>query len=137
MDDRFFVYVGYELAHLNDHLPEEKISLKSLVDQDIPKVRTKTGEHYFESKDIEFLKNFVPKEFWSKISLPLVFLRKKEDYKFEGNIYECFLIKKILNNEEYTFDAVIETEKELTLYTPQIIELKKKFKSLFVIGFSM
>lgn len=137
MDDRFFVYIGYELAHLNDQLPEEKISLKSLIEKDVLKVRTKTGEHYFESKDIEFLKNFVPKEFWNKILLPLVFLRKKEVYRFEGNIYECFLVKKILNNEEYTFDAVLETEKELTLYTPQIIELKKKFKSLFVIGFSM
>jgi len=137
MDDRFFVYIGYELAHLNDHLPEEKISLKSLIEQDVPKVRTKTGEHHFETKDIEFLKNFMPKEFWNKILLPLVFLRKKEVYRFEGSIYECFLVKKILNNEEYTFDAVLETEKELTLYTPQIIELKKKFKSLFVIGFSM
>ncbi len=137
MDDRLFAYISYELAHLNDQLPTERISLKRVIKEGMPKVKTKTGEHYFDSNDIEYLKNFVPKEFWNKIFLPLVFFRRKEGYKFEGNIYECFLVKKILNNEKYTFDAVIETEEELTLYTPQIIELKKKFKSLFVIGFSI
>jgi len=137
MNDHFFIYIGYELAHLNDHLPEERVSLKNLIKQGKTVIKTKTGEHYFEKSDIDTLKSFVPREFWNKIYLPLIFLRKKEVYEFTGNIYECFLIKKILNGERYTYDAVIETDKRLILYTPQIIELKKKFKSIFVIGFSI
>ncbi len=137
MDDRFFVYIGHELAHVNDHLPEKKISLKELAAQKVPQVKTKAGEHYFDRKDINFLKTFVPKEFWRKISLPLIIFRKREAYAFEGNTYECFLIKKLLEGEEYTSEAVIETERTLTLYTPQVTELKRKYKSLFVIGFSV
>ncbi|MEA1994240.1 MAG: DUF61 family protein [Euryarchaeota archaeon] len=137
MDDRFVTYVGHELAHLNDHLPKKRAPLKTLVEQDEPGVPTKTGKHYFEKRDMKFLRNFVPKMFWEKISLPLVLLRRRDTYTFEGDIYECFLIRRILDDKEYTSDVLIETETTITLYTPQVIELKKRFKSLFVIGFGM
>ena len=137
MDDRVFAYIGYELAHLNDQLPEERISLRAIVETDRYRVKTKTGSHYLEKDEVAFLKEFVPKEFWNKISLPLVFFRRKETYTFSGTVYECFLIKKLIADEAYTRDVVIGTDKEITLYTPQIIELKKRFKSIFVVGFSM
>jgi uncharacterized protein (UPF0216 family) len=137
MDDRVFTYIGYELAHLNDQLPKKRISLKKILGENRYDVKTKTGEHHFEKDEIAFLKQFVPREFWGRISLPLVLFRRKDAYTFSGNTYECFLIKQILTNGTYTHDAAIETEKEMILYTPQVIGLKKRFKSLFVIGFSI
>jgi uncharacterized protein (UPF0216 family) len=123
--------IDIEIQKINDHLPTSHKSLEELLKEDIPSVKTRGGDDIIFLKDeLITLAKLIPKEKHRDIKLPIVALRRidlgRGVYTLVGSEETIKFIKKILNidsNSEY-------------LYRPQIFELKRKFSSLVIIGFS-
>lgn len=123
--------IDIEIRKINDHLPASSKSLKELLREEIPSVKTKGGDDIVLLKDeLIALAKLIPEENHNNIKLPIVALRRidlgKGVYTLIGNEATIKAFKEILNvgkDSEY-------------LYRPQVFELKRKFNSLVIIGFS-
>ncbi len=123
--------IDIEIKKINDHLPTSYKSLKELLEEDMPSVKTRGGDDIIFLKDeLITLAKLIPEEKHENIKLPIIALRRIDlgtgVYKLIGNENTIEFFKKILN---------IDSSSEY-LYRPQIFELKRKFGSLVIIGFS-
>jgi len=123
--------IDIEIKKINDHLPTSYKSLEELLKEDIPSVKTRGGDDIIFLKDeLATLAKLIPEEKHKDIKLPIIALRRidlgKGVYTLISSEETIKFIKKILD---------IDSDSEY-LYRPQIFELKRKFSSLVVIGFS-
>ncbi len=127
-----------ELQKLNDHLPKDYKSLKQLLEEDKPQVSTVGGDQIVISRnDLELVARIVPEKYHEKLRLPLVFIRRIDMgegvYMVSGGLLERLLVLSLLK-ENPVF--VEEEDKALEyIYRPQLWYLKKKVRSLVVVGF--
>jgi len=61
----------------------------------------------------------------------------KSVYTVAGDPIEEFTVKKILGETEADYSTMYADRKSSYLYRPQIVELLRKYHSLFVIGFGV
>ncbi|MEM1545224.1 MAG: DUF61 family protein [Candidatus Methanomethylicia archaeon] len=123
--------IDVEIKKINDHLPTSYKSLKELLKEETPSVKTKGGDDIIFLKDeLTMLAKFIPEEKHEDVKLPVIALRRIDlgigVYELIGNEDAIKFFKKMLDidsNSKY-------------LYCPQIFELKRKFSSLVIIGFS-
>ncbi|MCC6013172.1 MAG: DUF61 family protein [Candidatus Verstraetearchaeota archaeon] len=119
-----------EIKKLNESLPKFRKPISLLLSEEDPHYITITNEKIsFNKKEIEEFSSFASKDELKSIFLPIVIVKewesKKGTYKILGNKLEIKLINKILERPE---DAEY-------IYLPEIIELFKRFPSLFVLGY--
>jgi len=63
----------FELAHLNAHLPEQRITLKDALSSSNPQVVAKDGsKHKFEHVELEYISKIVHADDWDKLRLPIL-----------------------------------------------------------------
>jgi len=83
----------------------------------------------------------VPKERHDQVKLPIIILRRmelgKSIYTVAGSLIEEFTVKKILGTTDANFTHMYRPESPFFLYRPQVVELLRKFHTLFVIGFGV
>ena len=129
------------LMKVNDHLPRVKKTLKKLIAEEDPQCLAKDGTTIlFEKKDLEFLAEFVPKEFHDRIKLPIVLVSRTDlgrgIYAIIGNDIEKFVINKILDRIEADFNFWEETELNEFLNRAEVFDLRRKMRSTTILGFS-
>ncbi len=131
-----------DIEKINAHLPKATKSLAKLLMEEEPSVITRDGSRiYFEKDELKKLVEIIPTEFHKKITLPFILIRRldfgKGIFTIGGGPLQAFTIKKILGITEKPFqNYAFEEKNETNLYWHHIRDLRKKFKSSFVIGFA-
>lgn len=128
-----------EIKRLNDHLAKETRPLSELLEVESPQITTRRGYvHTIDKDKLLKLASYVPKKLHSKIRIPVILMRKmdagKGVYIVMGGFYEKLLVKNLIENSD-RFREDLELEEPLYLYTPHVVELIVKYRTLFQIGF--
>ncbi len=107
---------------LNLHLPAKKRTLKELLLENKPRVKTRDNKtHFFDKKELEKLASLIPEEEYGRLRLP-IFLEmsasmERGAVKVSGKL-ECEVIKKILGIEK--------AGDSITLYYPHLAKIRKE-----------
>ncbi|MHA1607945.1 MAG: DUF61 family protein [Candidatus Freyarchaeota archaeon] len=139
--ERFFKALWKsELQKLNDHLPREYKTLSQLLKENDPAVPTVGGDLIFLDKaDLETVASLVPEKYHGRLRLPLVFIRRIDMgegvYTVSGGLVEQLTVSSLLNDKEGFIEDYEKAVKYV--YRPQLWYLKKRVRSLIVVGFFM
>lgn len=110
-----------ELARLNVHLPEKRMSLKEALSSSKPLVKTKAGAtHSFKREELEFLSKIVPDDEWGELKLPILIVLEPKLGRGAARISgksEVEVAGKILDKTGGG---------ELLIYRPEVAILRKK-----------
>lgn len=137
--DRFLNTIwSREIKSINDHLPKRFKTLEELLQEEDPHVITRDGNKYpFDKQELKILTNLLPKTYYSKLKLPIILIRRISlgpgVFSVGGGKVENFVIRKILNLSDKSNPD--EDESYPYLYRPQIQKLRRKLRTLTVIGF--
>lgn len=134
----FKVLLKREMERLNDHLPKEYKTLDELLSMDSPSVEARDGgEIIFDRDELELIAQLIPKELYSQLRLPMVLLRRVDlgpgTFSLSGGKVEAYLALKLLGQADVSPDGV---ELPLYIYRPQVQELRRRLRTLIVIGFA-
>jgi uncharacterized protein (UPF0216 family) len=138
----FDALLSHEIRKLNAHLPKQRRPLGELLTASDPTVETVDGTSILIKKtELEELARIVPKERHDQVKLPIIILRTmelgKSTYTVAGSPIEEFTVRKILGTTDASFSYLYRSQPPFILYRPQVVELLRKFHSLFVIGFGI
>jgi len=130
-----------DIEKMNDHLPAERKTLEQLLTEEKPKVKTKKNHmHYIRKKDLEVVKEILPKEEWHNIRLPIVLLRRtnldRGLFSVSGGLCELFLIARITERTKDDFDTFKLGEHKPYIWKPEAFTAIKKISSLIIIGYT-
>lgn len=114
--------IKMELARLNLHLPERRVSLKEALSSEKPSVKTRSGSiHAFKRDELEFLAKLLPESGWAKLQLPILIALEPKlgrgAAKINGRA-EIQVVGGILGKRS--------PEDELLIYRPEIAILRGK-----------
>ena len=134
--------LGHELRKLNSHLPKQRRTLTELLRSKDTTIRAADGSSIILKKeDLEQLAKVVPAEYYDRLKLPILVVRRielgKSVYTIEGDRIEEFAVRKILGLTNDDYYEMFKEKEPTFLYGPQIGELLSKFHSLIVIGFAI
>jgi len=132
-----------DIARINNHLPRQFKTLNTLLKEDRPSVLTKDGAKFiFNKNELEELESQLPEEFHSQLKLPFLFIRRtdlgKSIFVLRGGQLENLIVRKLID----LIDGPINQYKIFNLDLPKYFywadlrAFRKKFKTLFTIGFS-
>lgn len=114
-------YLKHELARLNVHLPEMRMSLREALSSPRPQIRTRAGGVYiFKREELEFLSRLLPESYWSKLQLPILIALEPKLGRGAARISgeaEAMVAGKILNKK---------ATGELLIYRPEVAILRRK-----------
>jgi len=132
----------FEIEKINDHLPRAYKTLEELLKEDSPNIVARDGSHYSLDRDeIRKLAEFVPDRFHKMLRLPFVVVRRldlgKGVFTIAGGKLEQFTIHKLLGNTELPFSRYMDADLPPYIYWPHVAELRRKFRTLVVIGFGV
>ncbi len=135
--------LAHEIDTANDHLPAVRTPLEEILDSGDYVYKTRGGDNSaFRKEEIDELATLVPKEFHSRVRLPLVILRRMDlgtgMFTVSGGKVELFLVCGIIDR----LDTIEWTE--LVSWQPierfvrlQIQILRRRFPSTTTIGFTL
>ncbi len=114
-------FLEHEIANLNVHLTQKKISLKEAMLSEKPHVQTKGGgKHFFKRDELDFLKEIVSDEDLDKLLLPITIMMQlklgRGSARISG-IIEANVIGKILGKPFSEGDI---------LYRPEVVTIRAK-----------
>lgn len=132
--DYYEEWLRRQLKYLTSNLPRFKLKLEELLQMEDPYVELISGEkHYFDRRELEELKNILPRELASRLRLPLVFKRSLESseslYYIDGGLDEVETVKKIVNLSFIPSDG-----NRFYTYKPVILSIISKFPSIVIIS---
>ncbi|MFQ6088840.1 MAG: DUF61 family protein [Candidatus Methanofastidiosia archaeon] len=131
MSDKFLKLIKHELKS-SWNLPKRRKTLFKLLSEEKPYVKLRRGKHNFKREDLKKLSEIVPKLYHSEILLPIVLLSEEYGFKILGGRFERALVQKLLGKQkEFNTNA----SKSDFLYSYQALSLKRKFETLFILGF--
>jgi uncharacterized protein (UPF0216 family) len=142
LDRAFEAVLGYEIRKLNTHLPKQKRTMSELLKSTDPVVKAVDGSLIvFRKAELEELSRIVPKEYQDRLMLPIILFRRmdlgKSVYTVTGELIEEFIVKKILGMADGSYQDMPRDRTSFYLYRPQVVELLRKYHTLFVIGFGI
>ncbi|MFB0560103.1 MAG: DUF61 family protein [Candidatus Lokiarchaeia archaeon] len=129
-----------EIDKINDHLPRNYKTLESLLASENPHVKTLDGDQNpFNREELELLARMVPKKYHEKLQLPIVFIRRIEMgegvFSISGGRIEKGVVMKLLGAAEDPFSGD-ENDFPPYIYRHQVLEVRRKIRSLTTIGFA-
>lgn len=132
-----------DIARINNHLPRQYKTLDTLLKEDRPSVFTKDGTKFiFDKNELEVLKSLLPEKFHSQLKLPFLFIRRtdlgKSIFVLNGGKLENFIARKLIGliDEPINQYKIFNLELPKYFYWADLRAFRKKFKTLFTIGFS-
>jgi uncharacterized protein (UPF0216 family) len=131
-----------DIDTLNDHLPESRLPLSELVEEESPKYRTRDGQYsVFRKEEITELAAEVPARFHQDILLPIVLLRRLDYgrgiYTISGGKTESFTIHRVLGYVDLEWNDYGKWKPIEKLARPQVQLLRRKLPSTTTIGIAM
>jgi uncharacterized protein (UPF0216 family) len=142
MDRALDALMSYELRRLNNHLPKEKRCLSELLELTDPTIEAVDGSLLLlKTVDLQELSKVVPKEYWDRVQVPFVILRRtdlgRSIFTVVGGRFEELTVQKILGNTTDGFHELYKHREQMFLYRPEVTALVMKLPSLIVIGFGV
>ncbi len=122
---------------LNRHLPAKRRTLKELLLEDRPSIRSQNGTtHYFNKKELEKLASMISEPEHGALRLPL-YLEMSSSME-RGNIrisgkLECNIIKKILDIPEKN----MEFKDSMIIHYPHLAKIRKELSTTTQFMFTM
>jgi hypothetical protein len=111
-----------ELARLNSHLPETKISLKQALGFKKPSVKTRDGSiHRFDQEELKLLARMIPEENREELKLPILIHFNPKLGAGAARIVgrrEVEVICKLLEKEG--------KGEELVIYRPEVAAVRRR-----------
>ena len=142
MDRALDALMSYELRRSNNHLPKKKRRLSELLELTDPTIEAVDGSLLIlKTVDLQELAKIVPKEYWDRVQLPFVIMRRtdlgRSIFTVVGGRFEELTVQKILGNTTDGFHELYKHREQTFLYRPEVTELVMKLPSLIVIGFGI
>ena len=105
---------------------------------DSPSVKARDGgEIVFDRAELEMVAQLLPKELHCQLRLPIVLLRRIDlgpgVFSVSGGKAEAYLTLKLLARRNLDLERV---ELPLYIYRPEVQELRRRLRTLTVIGFA-
>jgi uncharacterized protein (UPF0216 family) len=114
------------LQTLNRHLPVKRLTLKELLSEATPGIKTLDGStHSFDKKELERLASMIPEYEHDKLRLPIYLemssSMERGTIKISGRI-ECMVINTVLHEGEKS-----EEKGSMIIYYPHLRKVRKEF----------
>jgi hypothetical protein len=132
--DRTDRILAKQLKMMNRHLAEKKKDLKSLLEDENPKLSLRDGtQHSLDKDELKKLAEIIPKDMHSQLLLPIYIELSSGKYgkgtaRISGKA-ECMVVSAILD-KKYGGD-------ELFIYRPEIKKLRKELPTTTQYMFSL
>jgi len=138
-DRAFKTLLKHEVERINEHLPKEYRTLSELLSMETPSVKARDGgEIIFDRGELEYVASLLPKELHSKLTLPIVLMRRIDlgpgVFSVSGGKVEAYVALRVLNEGGHVDYEKVETP--LYIYRPQVQMLRRRLRTLTVIGFA-
>jgi uncharacterized protein (UPF0216 family) len=123
MVDPSFRILSKQVQALNMHLAKSRTDLKSLLEDEEPKIELRDGsEHDFKPEELKKLAELLPKHLHKKLRLPIYIELSSDKYgsgtgRIKG-VIECRVAREVLEKEG--------DGDELFIYMPEIKLLRKE-----------
>ena len=119
------------LQTLNRHLPKRRKTLRELLEEDKPSIKSMDGStHSFDKKELEKIASMIPEWEHDKLRLPIYLemssSMERGAIKITGRI-ECRMINRILHEVEKT--EKIEERDSLIIYYPHLKKIRKELQT--------
>jgi uncharacterized protein (UPF0216 family) len=124
------------LQTLNRHLPVKRITLKELLLEPRPGIKSMDGStHSFDKEELERLESIVPEYEHDRLRLPIYLemssSMERGAIKISGRI-ECMVINTILQE-----GGKIEEKKSIIIYYPHLRKVRKELPTTTQFMFTM
>jgi uncharacterized protein (UPF0216 family) len=139
--DKMLRYVWkWEVDKINDHLPKKTVPLSELLGDGHPTIQARDGTSlWIDQEEVMRIADLIPTGLHSKLYLPLILIRRIDlgegVFSIGGGKLEGFLVARILGTTQEPFTSYECADIPLYIYRPQVQELRRKLRSLSVIGF--
>ncbi|HUT80578.1 MAG TPA: DUF61 family protein [Candidatus Bathyarchaeia archaeon] len=129
-----------DIEKMNDHLPAEIKSLKELLLEEKPQVRTKKSQiHLIRKKDLELIKQLIPESEWEDLKLPIVILRRtsldKGLYSVSGGLRELFIVHRVSGRTNEDFNHFKLENHESYIWKPEAFTVARKISTCVIMGY--
>ncbi len=135
-DDLLRIIWKDDISKIDKHLPQQRETLKTLLEMEKPEITLKTGETsiIFE-KDLKKIAVIIPRMLWDEILLPFVFKRNGEVYELDSdNELEHWIVDRVLGFTTCS-PFLLESYQRRGYYYPyELGRFRKEFPSLVVVA---
>ena len=140
--ERMLTYIWkHDVSKLNDHLPGKTFSLSELLSARQLVIKTRDGGNFWIDKDeLMRIAALVPAKFHAELHLPIILIRRLDlgegVFSVGGSKLEAFFSTRMLGITQESYDSYECADIPAYFYRPQVQELRRKLRSLSVIGFA-
>lgn len=111
------------LQSLNSHLPAQRKSLSSLLEEEKPRVIGKDGSsHRFKRAELNQIAQIIPEKYHNRVKLP-IYIEMAPDYGRGTALIHGYLNCEIVQD---VLEIKKEKKDEIIIYRPDINKLRKK-----------
>jgi uncharacterized protein (UPF0216 family) len=125
------------------HLPKKRITLELALKGYNYYVSRENNKLYIDMQEVELIYSLCPAEKVSSIHLPILIIRRRDvgtgTYVISGELIEQYIVLKALEKIDVDWKKWLEehpSSKDIYLYKPDLISIRKKLPTSTVIGFS-
>ncbi|MFW9922179.1 MAG: DUF61 family protein [Candidatus Thorarchaeota archaeon] len=142
MSDRILDLIwNLDIEKMNENLPVENKTLKELLADDKPSVKTKKNQiHKIRKVDLEFIATFFPENEWQNVRFPIILLRRtglqKGLFSVSGGKNELFAVFRIVGKTEQTLSQFLLEDHQPYIWKPEAFTAMRKASTLFIIGYT-
>jgi uncharacterized protein (UPF0216 family) len=139
--DKMLKYIWkWDVNKMNDHLPSKTVPLSELLSQEEPIILARDGTKlWIDREELIKVARLVPKSLHEKLHLPLVLIRRIDlgegVFTISGGKLEAFFVAQILGTTSEPLTDYEKADIQNHVYRPQVQELRRKLRSLTIIGF--
>lgn len=134
-------YWIHELSGINSNLPKNKITISSLLKQELKGFQLKDSFQSIPEEELtKFIQNFSV-EMYDKILLPIVLLQQGDHFVTSGNKYSLWAVEVLMGHDLSLTNFIISIAdyqpKYKYYYSYQVNRIRKIYPTLVQMIFSM
>lgn len=125
------------------HLPKKRVSLRLALEGYNYYISKENTKLYIDKNEVELISSLCPEEKTSSLLLPILIVRRRDigqgTYVISGELVEQYVVLLALDKISKDWKTWLKEQsssKEVYLYKPDLISLRKKLPTSTVIGFS-
>jgi len=140
--DRVERILKFEIENINNHLPKKRLSLVKAIEGQSNYISKDNTPLYIDKEEVKLLASLCPKEKIPSVFLPIIILRRRDlgegVFVVGGELIDKYLVFKTIDKWQGDWKEFLakHTEKEVYLYRPDILSVRKKLPTCTAIGFT-